>query len=161
MAERAGFSGEWGGMRSDLQQWLKRCMDNISRWWRRWRRSDPRQRALRHPPSFPLFPHPQSLRRPCLRGRRGSSTIENGSAAEWWRGVIKPITTPINPTQRGILSGWICVKTPMSTCVSDCVRGHGGWWDRLHLTMPFNEPVMKRELLFSPGCCLLSSTIQT
>lgn len=33
-----------------------------------------------------LPPH-QSLRRPCLRGRRGSSTIANGSAAEWWRGV--------------------------------------------------------------------------
>lgn len=50
-----------------------------------------------HPPSFfLLFPHPQSLRRPCLRGRRGSSTIANGSAAEWWRGVMKPITTPIN-----------------------------------------------------------------
>lgn len=71
---------------SDLQRRLKRCVENIRGCWRRWRRSDPRQRALRHPPFIPPLPHPQSLRRPCLRGRRGSSTIANGSAAEWWRG---------------------------------------------------------------------------
>lgn len=117
VAGGAGFSAEWGRMESDLQQWLKRCMDNISRWWRRWRRSDLRQRALRHPPSFPPFPHPQSLRRPCLRGRRGSSTIANGSAAEWWRGVMKPITAPINLTPRGILSDWMYVKAALCMCV--------------------------------------------
>lgn len=111
VAGGAGLSGEWENIASDLQQWLKRSMDNISRWWRRWRRSDLRQRDLRHPPSFSPFPHPLSLRRPCLRGRRGSSTIANGSAAEWWRGVMKPITTPINLAPRGILSDRMCVKT--------------------------------------------------
>lgn len=119
----SGGSGEWGCVWSDLQRCLKRCMDNIGRWWRRWRRSDPRQRALRHPPSFPPFPHPQSLRRPCLRGRRGSSTIANGSAAEWWRGVMKPITTPINLTPRDNLK-WVNACKSWYARVVASVRGH-------------------------------------
>lgn len=54
----ASFSGERAGMWSDLQQWLKRCTASTSRWCRRWRRSDLRQRALRHPPFFPPFTPP-------------------------------------------------------------------------------------------------------
>lgn len=151
VARGAGFSAEWGRMESDLQQRLKRYMDNISRWWRRCRRSDLRQRALRHPPSFPPFPHPQSLRRPCLRGRRGSSTIANGSAAEWWRGVMKPITMPINLTPRGILSDWMRVKA------APCMRAsvHVGF-SSIHLRFPG-----KLEKAFFPGCWLVSSTYQT
>lgn len=104
VAGGTGSTREWVGVTSNLRRQLKRCMENIRGCWRRWRRSDPRQRALRNPPFIPPLPHPQSLRRPCLRGRRGSSTIANGSAAEWWRGVMKPITTPINRALKGILS---------------------------------------------------------
>lgn len=131
-------------------------MDNISRWWRRWRRSDQRQRALRHPPSFPPFPHPQSLRRPCLRGRRGSSTIANGSAAEWWRGVMKPITTPINLTPRGILSECMSAKTAMCMCVSVCVwtRGPASFYSAF-------QGSCKKGTPFFPSCWLVSSTNQT
>lgn len=112
-----------------------------------------------HPPFLP-FPHPQSLRRPCLRGRRGSSTIANGSAAEWWRGVMKPITTPINLTPRGILTDRMCVKTAMCMCVQylrvDTRRGGG--------PASFNsafQGACKIAFFFSPGCWSVSSTNQT
>lgn len=105
-----------------------------------------------HPPFLP-FPHPQSLRRPCLRGRRGSSTIANGSAAEWWRGVMKPITTPINLTPRGILTDRMCVKTAMCMCVQylrvDTRRGGV----QLHLIVLSREPV---KLLFFLSWLLIS-----
>lgn len=141
VAGGTGSTGEWVGVTSDLRRQLKRCMENIRGCWRRWRRSDPRQRALRHPPFIPPLPHPQSLRRPCLRGRRGSSTIANGSAAEWWRGVMKPITTPINRALKGILSDrlkparWMCAHTKgigqqwfPGNLEEEGVLLFAGWW---------------------------------
>lgn len=58
---------------------------------------------------------------------------------------MKPITTPINLTPRGILSDRMCVKAAMCMCVCECVWTQGV---RLHLTELSREAV-KRELLFS------------
>lgn len=108
-----------------------------------------------HPPLF-LSPTP-SLRRPCLRGRRGSSTIANGSAAEWWRGDDEANHYAYKSNDGRYLK---CVKTALCMPVTVCA-----WTRYLELYFFFLHSVFartcKKENPLIPGYWYLPSTHET
>lgn len=61
---------------------------------------------------------------------------------------MKPITTPINLTPRGILSDRMCVKTAMCMRVSVCVCTPEVQLHLIVLSKPVKKKKKKTELLF-------------